>query len=166
MSTQISVNGSKKGWLDSLRAKVNDVIERWFYGKSESNLPVNLDTAKPLMREFDRFSMLSTPAVDVIEQEEELLVLAEVPGFSVEDIKVSVEDGRLFLQGEKRGESSKKSGNYTYRECHYGSFSRTIKLPAKVTIDESEAKLENGVLEVKLKKDKSAIPRSIRVTVH
>jgi HSP20 family protein len=91
------------------------------------------------------------PDVDVFEREGKLVVRADLPGLSKDDVRVAVQDGVLVIEGERRQEREvERSGTYR-AERIYGSFSRVIPLPEGVDPDTAEAHFENGVLEVSLR---------------
>jgi HSP20 family protein len=91
------------------------------------------------------------PDVDVFEREGNLVVRADLPGLSKDDVRVEVEDGALVIQGERRQEREVE-GSGTYRaERIYGTFRRVIPLPEGADPDTAEAHFENGVLEVSLR---------------
>jgi HSP20 family protein len=88
------------------------------------------------------------PDIDVFEREGKLVVRADLPGLSKDDVRVEVDEGALVMQGERRQEREVE-GSGTYRsERFYGSFRRVIPLPEGIDPDTAEAHFENGVLEV------------------
>jgi HSP20 family protein len=88
------------------------------------------------------------PEVDVFEREGNLVVRADLPGLSKDDVRVEVQDGALVIQGERRQEREvQRAGTYRAERFH-GTFSRVIPLPEGVDLDTAEARFENGVLEV------------------
>jgi HSP20 family protein len=103
------------------------------------------------------------PPVNVWEEGEHLNVEAELPGLDLKGLEIYVTGGnQLTLQGESRPPSAEK-GVWHRRERQYGRFSRTLTLPYPVDPDKVEARLENGVLQVRLAKHESARPRKITV---
>ena len=107
-----------------------------------------------------------SPAVDVYEDAEALRIHAELPGLKKEDVKISVREGVLTLRGERKLESEEKKDNYYRIERHYGSFLRSFTLPKTVDADKIEAKMKDGVLELKVPKKPEATPREIKVEVN
>jgi HSP20 family protein len=85
---------------------------------------------------------LRVPAVDVFEKEEEVILKAEVPGLSKEDLKIDVTDSILTISGEKKKEEEVKEEAYTYSERSYGAFSRSLHLPCAVKADKTKATLK------------------------
>lgn len=86
--------------------------------------------------------------VDVVTQDGNLVVRAEIPGMAAEDIDVSVANGALIIRGERRHEDVHESENVHRIERRYGSFYRSIPLPESVDEDQIVAEYKNGVLEV------------------
>ena len=104
-----------------------------------------------------------SPAVDILEEEEAILLTAELPGMKAEDVHVHVENNVLTLSGERRLENEEKKEGYHRIERSYGSFSRAFALPKTVDADAIEAKLEEGILRPRLPKRAAAERRRIAV---
>jgi HSP20 family protein len=106
------------------------------------------------------------PRVDIVEEEHEFKIHADVPGVDKSNIKVMVEDGLLTISGEKKEEKKEhKKGNYAYYERSFGSFSRSFNLPDHVDGSTIKAQYKDGVLEVTLQKTEVAKPKAVEVTV-
>jgi HSP20 family protein len=90
------------------------------------------------------------PAVEMFERDGQLVVRAELPGLSREDVRIEVtDDGSLLIQGERRSEFEAQEEGGLYRsERVYGRFSRVIALPDDVDVDKAQARFDNGVLEI------------------
>lgn len=106
-----------------------------------------------------------TPPVDIVENENELVLTADVPGIKMEDIDIKLEDGTLTISGSRKFESEKKEGGYHRIERAYGQFQRAFSLPESVDAEKVTAAYDNGVLRVTLPKKEIAKPRSIKVSV-
>ncbi|MBS0172309.1 MAG: Hsp20/alpha crystallin family protein [Nitrospira sp.] len=106
-----------------------------------------------------------TPTVDISETEAEYAIKAELPEVKREDVKVTVEDGVLTIQGERKQEKEEKAKKYHRVERSYGRFVRTFTLPD--TVDESKVKAEytDGILHLHLPKSEKAKPKQIDVKV-
>ncbi|CAE6774253.1 MAG: Hsp20/alpha crystallin family protein [Nitrospira sp.] len=106
-----------------------------------------------------------TPTVDISETEAEYAIKAELPEVKREDVKVTVEDGVLTIQGERKQEKEEKGKKYHRIERSYGRFVRTFTLPD--TVDESKVKAEyaDGILHLHLPKSEKAKPKQIEVKV-
>ena len=105
------------------------------------------------------------PTVDISETEAEYAIKAELPEVKKEDVKVTVEDGVLTLQGERKQEKDEKGKKYHRIERSYGRFVRSFTLPDSV--DESKVKAEytDGVLHLHLPKSEKAKPKQIDVKI-
>ena len=107
--------------------------------------------------------MAATLPIDVIETKDEVIVKASVPGLKPEDIDISVTGGVLTIKGETKSEEKVEEGSYIRQERRFGSFQRTLTLPANVVADKAKADFENGVLTLTLPKAEEAKPKTIKV---
>jgi HSP20 family protein len=89
-----------------------------------------------------------SPAVEVFERDNDLVVRAELPGLSKDDVKVEMTDEGLVIQGERRREGEEKGEGWYRSERSYGQFYRLIPLPEGANAEQAKARFENGVLEV------------------
>ena len=107
------------------------------------------------------------PAVDVIENDNDFKVKAEVRGMEPENIEVSVNEDCLTIKGERKEETrdENKKDNYLRREISYGSFCRTIVLPSSSDIEQAKATFRNGVLTVDIPKKAEAIGRERKLEI-
>ncbi len=92
------------------------------------------------------------PRVDVYQTEEEIIVKAEIPGVSKKDLKVFIDENTLRLSGQTKKDEHYKDENMFRSERAFGSFSRTIPLPAAVKSDEAQAEYKEGILSIKVPK--------------
>lgn len=90
--------------------------------------------------------------VDVIEDINEIIVKADLPGFKKEDIKIDISEYNLEISGQFQEEMLIEGANYVKRERRYGEIERVVDLPAKIRIDDAKAGFENGVLKIILPK--------------
>jgi HSP20 family protein len=116
-------------------------------------------------REEGLRSGMWTPAVDIYENNDSVVVKAELPGVEKDQISVEVKDGILSLRGERKFEKEVKEESYHRIERAYGSFQRSFSLPVSVDQEKVTAKFRDGVLEVKLPKKEQAKPKQIKVNV-
>jgi HSP20 family protein len=107
-----------------------------------------------------------TPACDVYEDADEVVIRAALAGVEPKDVEIRVENGVLTLKGERKVEMEEKKENYNRVEMAYGFFTRTFALPTSVDPEKVHAESKNGVLAVHLPKRAEAKPRSIQVKVH
>ncbi|NOU11560.1 MAG: Hsp20/alpha crystallin family protein [Nitrospira sp.] len=106
-----------------------------------------------------------TPSVDISETEQEYQIKAEIPDVKKEDVKVTVEDGVLTIQGERKHEKEEKGKKYHRIERSYGSFVRTFSLPDVIEEEKVKADFKDGVLNLHLPKSEKAKPKAIDVKV-
>ena len=105
------------------------------------------------------------PALDIVEEKDTLLVKADLPGLTKEDLAVSIQDNVLTIKGERKYDTEKKETNYYRRERSYGQFIRTVELPVSVDANKIAATFKDGVLHVTLPKAENAKPKEIKVNV-
>jgi HSP20 family protein len=106
-----------------------------------------------------------TPAVDVLEQHDAIRIMAELPGVNPADVKITVADNVLTIQGTKQQVAEERTERVHRYERSYGSFARTFSLPTTVDANGIKATYEHGVLTVTLPKVEEAKPRQIQVEV-
>ena len=105
------------------------------------------------------------PAIDIEESNGNLMVRAEIPGMTKEDIKVSVKEDMLKISGERKQENKTKEKTFHRIERSYGKFERIIRLPSEVDADKVKASYKDGVLNVTLPKPESMQPKQIDVEI-
>jgi HSP20 family protein len=134
------------------------------------------DMSERLNRVFSRPTLRNTgkenltvadwmPTVDISETESEYLIKAELPEVKKEDVKVTVENGVLTLQGERRQEKEEKGKRFHRVERSYGSFVRSFTLPESVDEGGVKAEYKDGVLALHLPKSEKVKPKAIDVKV-
>ena len=104
-----------------------------------------------------------SPAIDMVDRKDELVLRADLPGLTEKDIEVTVQDGALTLRGQRKEEQEAKEEDYYCCERWEGSFSRTLTLPQGVNAEKVNASFKNGVLEVHLPKTKEAEGKRIEI---
>jgi HSP20 family protein len=104
-----------------------------------------------------------TPSVDIVETEKEYLVKAELPEVKKEDVKVSVENGILTVQGERKQEKEEKGKKFHRIERSYGFFERSFTLPDNADETNISAEFKDGILNIHLAKSEKAKPKKIEV---
>jgi len=111
------------------------------------------------------FDRNMSPALDVVENENEFVVNCELPGMTEKDIDVSLASNVLTLKGKKSDEREVKNGTYYRKESQSGSFQRTLPLPSKVDADNIRAEMHDGILTISIPKTEEAKPKQISVEV-
>jgi HSP20 family protein len=100
-----------------------------------------------------------SPSVDLVDQGTHIQVTAELPGLDKDDLELSVHEGALTLRGEKKHEATTDEDGCYRTERFFGSFQRTIPLPADVDLEKAEAKFDKGVLTVRFPKTQPTEPQ-------
>jgi HSP20 family protein len=108
---------------------------------------------------------MSVPAVEVADTKDTVIVRAQVPGVSKEQIQIAVSEGALTIKGETTEEEKKEEKNYMRREFRYGAFARTVPLPGGVQAEKATAQLKDGVLEITIPKSAQARVKEIPISV-
>jgi HSP20 family protein len=111
------------------------------------------DTTRPFLR----------PAMDVVENEDNITVRVDLPGLSGDDVHVEMEDNVLTIKGEIGDTIEKDGERYHYRERYSGSFQRSLRLPNTIDADKIDASFDNGVLNIVLPKLPQAQPKKIDI---
>ena len=104
-----------------------------------------------------------SPAVDIFETENEIMVQAELPGVDRKDITLNLENNVLTLKGERRFEKETKQENYHRIERAYGAFSRSFSIPAIVNEEKIRADYKDGILKIALPKKDQIKPKQIKI---
>lgn len=104
-----------------------------------------------------------SPAVDIYETENELVLTAELPGVDEKDVEIKIEDNTLTLKGERKFEKETKEENYHRIERAYGSFFRSFSLPNYIDQEKISAEFENGLLKVHMPKKPEVKPRKVKI---
>jgi HSP20 family protein len=133
----------------SMRDEMNRVLNEAF-GRSSND-------------ESAWFAGAWTPPVDIYETDEALILKAELPGFTKDDINIELKDSTLLIKGERKHEADVKEGNYHRMERAYGAFQRSFMLPTTVDREQVKASYKDGILELRLPKVQAAQPKRIAV---
>ena len=106
-----------------------------------------------------------TPAVDIYETENDLVVKADLPEVELKDIDVRVENQTLTIAGERKFEKQENVAGYHRIERSYGNFTRSFAVPNSFDTEKISASFSNGVLSVSLPKKEAAKPRQVKIEV-
>jgi HSP20 family protein len=107
-----------------------------------------------------------TPALDMHEDKDNIIVHAELPGMKKEDIDISLHEGCLSISGERKSEKEHKDAEVYRSERFVGRFQRTVSLPSAVDAEKVKASYKDGVLTITLPKTEEAKPKHIDVNVN
>jgi HSP20 family protein len=119
----------------------------------------------PMFGEGDLSTRTWAPPVDIYENENDIVLKAELPGVDPKDVEVRVEDSTLYLKGERKFEKETKEENYHRVERSYGSFARSFSLPNSINAEKVKADYKDGLLTLTLPKREEAKPKTIRIDV-
>jgi len=114
---------------------------------------------------FGFFTKSPSPRVDVYETNDEVVVKAEIPGVSKEDLNIYVDENSVRLSGQTKKDTEYKDENAYRVERFFGSFSRTIPLPAKVKSEMAKASYQDGILSVTAPKVESSKMKGRRIDI-
>jgi HSP20 family protein len=105
------------------------------------------------------------PAVDIEDEADKYVLMAELPGMRQEDIKITLHNGTLTLSGERRVDHEEKTTcTHCYERC-YGKFERSFNLPSKVKSEDIKANYRDGILEIDIPKSEEVKPREVEIKV-
>lgn len=113
------------------------------------------------MAEFG--SETAAPRMDMSETDDDVTLRFELPGVKAEEVDISISGNLLTLRAEKSEKNEQKRGDYTYSERSFGTFSRSVQIPAGVNPDSVDATYQDGILTVRLAKSIESKPRKITV---
>ena len=105
-----------------------------------------------------------TPAIDVMRDNGNIILRADLPGIKPEDVKIEVQDDTLTVSGEHEERAEEKGKEFVRRERRYGSFYRSMALPPGVDPEKIEAKTHDGVLEVTIPLPPAATKQAVQIT--
>jgi HSP20 family protein len=117
----------------------------------------------PQMKVAERFEI--SPSVDIFEHENELVLKADLPGLTKDEVEINVTDNVLTLSGEKKKEEKVERENYYRYERSYGSFCRRFHLPDGIDTEKVKAHFKDGVLEVRLPKTEEAKQKTKKIAI-
>jgi HSP20 family protein len=133
--------------VDSLQSEVNRLFDSFFSGRGGDG---------GATRRW-------VPAMDLAETEEELVLTADLPGLSEEDVAIEIKDGVLTVSGERRESREDKGKGYHRVERSTGRFSRSLAMPDGVDADRVQASFDRGVLEVRIPKPEERKPHRVSI---
>lgn len=108
-------------------------------------------------------SVWSSPAIDMYQTDNDVIVKAALPGIKAEDVQINLSGDVLTIKGEVKREEEKKEKSWYIREQRWGAFERAIRLPTAVIADRAKADFESGILTITLPKSKESRPKTIAI---
>lgn len=151
--SELSRRGGDEDAFSVFRSRMNEMFDEMF-GDSP---------AGDLFLTGDDWTRADGPSFEVSESDDELRVKAELPGIAEKDVEVTIDNGTLLVRGEKRAERDEKKRRYHVSEVSYGSFERSIPLPAGADVDAAEATFDQGVLTLVVPKKEVTEAASKRI---
>jgi HSP20 family protein len=137
--------------LERFADEVTRIFDDFGLGRAWSRVPAASDL------------LAWAPRVDVTQHEDELVIRADLPGLEKDDVKVNVAEDAVTIHGERhRAQEEERDGVYR-TERNYGTFYRTIPLPAGTVTDQAKASFKNGVLEIRMPAAQSAAGRALDI---
>lgn len=133
--------------LDSLQSDMNRLFDSFFGDR----------------RADGRTARRWIPAMDLAESEDHLVLRADLPGMTEDDVDIEIKDGVLTISGERKSEHEEKSEGFHRVERTFGSFSRSLTLPQGVEASAVDAKFSQGVLEVRVPKPAESKPMRVAI---
>jgi HSP20 family protein len=134
--------------VDSLQSEMNRLFDTFFGGTTRGG---------------NAGARRWVPAMDLVETDDSLVLRADLPGLSEEDVAIEIKDGVLTVSGERKAEHEEKSEGFYRVERAHGSFSRSLSLPQGVDADAVKASFEKGVLEVRIPKPEERKPHRVQI---
>jgi HSP20 family protein len=142
-------------------------LVRWDPGREVDTLQTEMN------RVFDAFfdsrpgkggtAQRWVPAMDLVEDKNDLVLRADLPGLSEDDVNIEVKDGVLTISGERKTEEKKEDEGYYRVERAFGRFSRSLSLPDGIDPEQVKARFDNGVLEVRIPKPEERKPHRVSI---
>jgi HSP20 family protein len=133
--------------LDSLQSDVNRLFDSFFGSRPGNGI------------RRQRW----VPAMDLVEEDDSLVLRADLPGMSEDDVNIEVKDGVLTVTGERKAEEKKQGEGYYRVERAFGSFSRSLSIPEGIDPEQVSAQFDNGVLEVRIPKPAERKPHRVQI---
>jgi HSP20 family protein len=132
--------------LDSLQGEMNRLFDTFFGGRPDAG------------------SRRWVPAMDLVETDDHLVLRADLPGLSEDDVEIEVKDNLVTISGERKAEKEERGEGYYRIERASGGFSRSLSLPEGVDAEEVTAEFDKGVLEVRIPKPEETKPHRVQIS--
>jgi len=105
----------------------------------------------------------SSPAIDMYQTDDEVVMKAALPGIKPDEVQINVTGDVLTIRGETKQEAEKQDKSWQIREHRWGAFERSVRLPTGVIADKAKAEFDNGILTISLPKSEEVKPKMISV---
>ncbi|MFA6439629.1 MAG: Hsp20/alpha crystallin family protein [Bacteriovoracaceae bacterium] len=137
--------------MQTLQHDMNRIVDEFFRGD--------------LLTDDSFFIRDWNPAVDIVENSDQCILKAEIPGLTKDDVKITLENNVITIRGEKKNEVETKEGEYHRIERKYGSFERSFTVPESIKMNEIDAQYKDGVLILTMPKAEETKPKSVEIKV-
>jgi HSP20 family protein len=134
--------------VDTLQGEVNRIFDTFFGGRDTDG---------------GSYARRWVPAMDLVETDEHLVLKADLPGLSKDDVNIDIKEGVLTVSGERRSEREDKGEGYYRVERAFGGFSRSLSLPEGIDAERVTADFADGVLEVRIPKPEERKPHRVAI---
>lgn len=127
-----------------------------------------VDPFDEMEKNFDtwpNFAQNFTPAIDVYQDKDNVIVEAPLAGIDPEKVDIAIENDVLTIKGENEKKSEVEDKNYYRKEVRWGNFYRAVQLPTRVSGDKAEASYDKGILKITIPKAEEAKPKNIKVKI-
>ena len=139
-------------WNKNFAPKFSNIVERFFGEK------INTNTNKD-----EEVSVI--PATNIADEDKAFDISLAIPGVSKEDINIEIKDNKLYISSEKQYEKEEQDKFYYRKEFGYASFQRIFELPPEADTKQVSANLKDGILRIKLAKDKKYIAKKKKIAI-
>ena len=146
----------------SLRSEIDDLFHNFFSNAESQHLA---SSKSKIDIDENTENIFFFPDIDVIENDTEMLLTAELPGLSNDDVKIDFNDGTLTIRGEKSVERDEEAKDTHITERRFGKFVRSYTLPRAIDADAIKADMKNGVLTVTVPKIEDNVTKAHRIIV-
>jgi HSP20 family protein len=124
------------------------------------------DFSTRLFGEVEQSTRTWAPPVDIYDTDNALVLKADLPGVDPKGVQIRIEDGVLYLSGERKAETDVKEENYHRMERSYGTFSRSFSLPSSIDAEHVNAEYKDGQLILTMPKREEAKPKTVKINVN
>ena len=146
----------------SLRSEIDDLFHN-FFGRSDAQQLASTKTKMPIDENTENIFFF--PDIDVIEDDDKLMLTAELPGLNKDDVDINFNDGTLTIRGEKHLERDEENQDAHIVERRFGKFVRSYTLPRAIDADAITADMQDGVLMVTVPKIEDNVTKAHRIIV-
>ena len=153
--------GSPFRMLDRFAEEMDRLFDDFGFGRGRLAPRLGFGLSQPLIRRAEEW----LPDVEMLQRNNELVIRADLPGLTKDDVKVDVTEDAITIQGERKHEHEEEKAGVYRSERSYGSFYRSIPLPEGAMTDQAKAVFKDGVLEVTMPAPPESVKRGRRLEI-